>query len=34
VAAGARNLFDRNYALAVGFPQEGRSFTLSIRLRT
>lgn len=30
---GARNLFDQNYALALGFPSEGRSFFINLRYR-
>jgi iron complex outermembrane receptor protein len=29
--ASAVNLFDRNYQLAVGFPEAGRSFNLGLR---
>jgi iron complex outermembrane receptor protein len=31
---GARNLFDQNYQLVAGFPQEGRSFFLNLRYRS
>jgi iron complex outermembrane receptor protein len=30
---GARNLFDRNYALTLGFPSEGRNFFINLRYR-
>ncbi|MGE0665614.1 MAG: TonB-dependent receptor plug domain-containing protein [Sphingomonadales bacterium] len=30
---GGRNLFDGNYTLADGFPEQGRSFFLSVRAR-
>jgi len=30
---GGRNLFDQNYELAEGFPEEGRSFFASLRAR-
>jgi len=31
---GARNLFDRSYELVAGFPSEGRSFFLNVRIRS
>jgi iron complex outermembrane receptor protein len=31
---GARNLFDQNYQLVLGFPSEGRSFFLNLRYRS
>ncbi|WP_439534247.1 TonB-dependent receptor plug domain-containing protein [Polymorphobacter sp.] len=31
VAASASNIFDRNYQLALGFPEAGRTFMLSVR---
>ena len=30
---GGRNLFDRNYQLVDGFPEQGRNFYLSLRAR-
>jgi iron complex outermembrane receptor protein len=33
VLVSARNLSDSNYVLVDGFPEEGRSFTLSLKLR-
>lgn len=33
IGFGAKNLFDDNYQLADGFPQEGRSFFASIRAK-
>jgi iron complex outermembrane receptor protein len=34
VSVGARNLLDLNYQLAAGFPEEGRSFFLNLRIRS
>jgi iron complex outermembrane receptor protein len=31
---GARNLFDQNYQLVLGFPSEGRSFFINLRYRS
>ena len=31
---GARNLFDQNYQLMSGFPSEGRSFFINLRIRS
>jgi iron complex outermembrane recepter protein len=33
VVAGIRNVFDENYALQEGYPEEGRSFHASVRRR-
>ena len=30
---GARNLFDQDYQLVDGFPEEGRSFFVDLRMR-
>jgi iron complex outermembrane receptor protein len=31
---GARNLFDQSYQLVGGFPSEGRSFFMNLRIRS
>ena len=31
--AGAKNLTDKNYTLVDGFPEEGRSYYASVRVR-
>ena len=31
---GARNLLDQNYQLVAGFPSEGRSFFINLRIRS
>jgi iron complex outermembrane receptor protein len=33
VGIGARNLFDANYRLVDGYPEQGRSFFASLRAR-
>lgn len=33
IEAGGRNLFDENYQFTNGFPQEGRSFFVNVRMR-
>jgi iron complex outermembrane receptor protein len=34
VQVGARNLLDQNYQLVAGFPSEGRSFFVNLRIRS